>query len=358
MRGIYDFCRDPKKDDLKAILDLGARKHPAGLAQNFLEKDIWVAEILLLLYDENLLGAHSTAFKGGTALSKCWKVIERFSEDINLSTHWSELAGEPDEIAAWEQSTQSNSQKKKFREQQTKLLTEWSGALVIRLNERLAKYSIDGLSAELEPGSKGEKVNIHSPRLSSHDSNYQLDYILLEFGGRNRGRPTVSHNVACYLSELDELQTIAFPQATVAAYHPGYVLWEKLTALHQFSTQEKDPDPHRLARHWYDVDCILQQNAFTNALDATEAMTDVVTMKSQRWAQKGVTFEEVLEGRLILVPEGERLDQIAEDHNAAIEGRMFFGVPDDFETIISRLREAQDSINAGISRDTSGHGAT
>jgi hypothetical protein len=265
---IFDCYRDPAKhDDLKAILDLGAQKHPAGLAQNFLEKDIWVAEILRLLYDENLLGTHSTAFKGGTALSKCWKTIERFSEDIDLSIHWSDLAGEPDEIAAWEQTTQSNSQKKKFRERQTKLLTEWSTDLVDRLNEKLAHYEIDGLRAELEPDSKGEKVNVHFPRLSSYDSNYQLDYILLEFGGRNRGRPTVSHKVECYLAELEELRAISFPQATVAAYHPGYVLWEKLTALHQFSTQEKDPDPHRLARHWYDVDCLLQQDDFIAPLD-------------------------------------------------------------------------------------------
>lgn len=355
MTDIFDFYRDPKKhDELKAILNFGAQKHPAGLAQNFLEKDIWVAEVLRLLYDENLLGAHSTAFKGGTALSKCWKAIERFSEDIDLSIHWSDLAGESDEIAAWEQSTQSNSQKKKFREQQTKLLTEWSNNLVDRLNERLAQYAIDGLRAELDLGSKGEKVNVHFPRLSSYDSNYQLDYILLEFGGRNRGQPTVSHGVTCYLAELEELQTIAFPEATVAAYHPGYVLWEKLTALHQFSTQEKDPDPHRLARHWYDVDRLIQQSDFTNPLDATDAMVDVVTMKSQRWPQKGVIFEAVLEGRLVLVPEGERLDQIAADHAAAIEGRMFFGIPDDFETIISRLIEAQEKINAGIKKNTAG----
>jgi hypothetical protein len=58
------------------------------------------------------------------------------------------------------------------------------------------------------------------------------------------------------------------------------------------------------------------------------------------------------------VPEGKRLNQIAADHKAAIEGRMFFGVPDDFEPIISRLREAQDTVNAGISRDTLDHGAT
>jgi hypothetical protein len=52
LTNIFDFYRDPKKhDDLKAILDLGAQKHPAGLVQNFLEKDIWVAEVLRLLYE-------------------------------------------------------------------------------------------------------------------------------------------------------------------------------------------------------------------------------------------------------------------------------------------------------------------
>ncbi|OZB15220.1 MAG: nucleotidyltransferase, partial [Marinobacter sp. 34-60-7] len=243
-------------------------------------------------------------------------------------------------------------QKKKFRERQTKLLTEWSANLVDRLNERLAEYKIEGLRAELEPDSKGEKVNVHFPSVSSYDNNYQLDYILLEFGGRNRGRPTVSHNVECYLAELEELQTIVFPQATVAAYHPGYILWEKLTALHQFSTQEKDPDPYRLSRHWYDVDRLLQQDDFIGPLDAMEAMADVVAMKSQRWGQKGVTFEAVREGRLVLVPEAGRLEQIAADHKAAIEGRMFFRIPDDFEAIISRLRKAQDWINAGISQGT------
>ena len=65
MTDIFEFYRDPKKHgELKAILNIGTQKHPAGLAQNFLEKDIWVAEIPRLLYDENLLRAHSIAFKG------------------------------------------------------------------------------------------------------------------------------------------------------------------------------------------------------------------------------------------------------------------------------------------------------
>ena len=74
-------------DDLSDLFTLGAQKYPAGLGASFLEKDIWVTEILRLLYDEGLVGDHAIAFKGGTALSKCWNVIERFSEDIDLSIH-------------------------------------------------------------------------------------------------------------------------------------------------------------------------------------------------------------------------------------------------------------------------------
>lgn len=82
---IFDFYKDPAKhNELGEILTLGAQRHPYGIASNFLEKDIWVTEILRLLFDEGLLGNYSTAFKGGTALSKCWNAIQRFSEDIDL----------------------------------------------------------------------------------------------------------------------------------------------------------------------------------------------------------------------------------------------------------------------------------
>lgn len=51
-----------------------------------------MVEILRLLYDEDLLGGMDVAFKGGTALSKCFSAIDRFSEDIDLSIHWGTLA--------------------------------------------------------------------------------------------------------------------------------------------------------------------------------------------------------------------------------------------------------------------------
>jgi hypothetical protein len=344
---ILDYYRDAKKrEELKQILMIGAQKHSDGLPDFFLEKDLWVTEILRLLYDEKLLGDYAVAFKGGTALSKCWKVIDRFSEDIDLSIHWADLAEADDETSAWEQSIKSRSQRDKFRDRQTARLTEWSSQLVDKLNQRFAAYGLEELGAKLEADSHGEKVNIHFPRVTKSENNYHLDYVLLEFGGRNRGQPTVAHGVGCYMAEVPELQALEFPVANVQAYDPAYIMWEKLTALHQYSTMEKEPKKHRLARHWYDVDCMLEKGV-VDPLSAEQARNDVVEMKKQRWAEKGVDYELALQGRLKLVPDSERLAGIAADHKDAIQGRMFFieRHPDSFDQIVGRISQAQDDIN-------------
>ncbi|WP_323813580.1 nucleotidyl transferase AbiEii/AbiGii toxin family protein [Cellvibrio sp. NN19] len=345
---IFDFYKDSAKhNELGEIFTLGAQRHQYGLASNFLEKDIWVTEVLRLLFDEGLLGNYSTAFKGGTALSKCWNAIQRFSEDIDLSIHWADLAEAEDEAQAWEKSNSTPSQQKKFRDKQSKLLAQWSEFFVNRLNNRFATYGIEGLVAELDLDSKGEKINIRYPRLAKDINNYQLDYILLEFGGRNRGRPTITKQVDTYLSEVSEFAALNLPTAKVQAYDPAYILWEKLTALHQFCTQTAEPNPTRLSRHWYDVDCLLQQN-FADPIQSRQAMQDVIEMKSNRWAVAGVDYGQIAEGKLVLVPAEDRLAAIAEDHKEAADGGMFFYPQSDFNSIIARLENAQNTINRSI----------
>lgn len=53
-----------------------------GIAEIYIEKDYWVTLALYTIFKENT--ERETIFKGGTALAKCFKVIERFSEDIDL----------------------------------------------------------------------------------------------------------------------------------------------------------------------------------------------------------------------------------------------------------------------------------
>jgi hypothetical protein len=68
-----------------------ARRHLAfqqvdetmGLQAVSVEKDFWVCWTLRELFSLPGIGKHLT-FKGGTSLSKAWKLIERFSEDIDI----------------------------------------------------------------------------------------------------------------------------------------------------------------------------------------------------------------------------------------------------------------------------------
>ena len=52
-----------------------------GIAQSIVEKDYYVTMILKLLAKSN----PDTVFKGGTALAKCFHLIDRFSEDIDIT---------------------------------------------------------------------------------------------------------------------------------------------------------------------------------------------------------------------------------------------------------------------------------
>jgi hypothetical protein len=53
-----------------------------GIAAIYVEKDYWVTYSLYMIFNHEI--GKDTVFKGGTALSKCYNMIDRFSEDIDL----------------------------------------------------------------------------------------------------------------------------------------------------------------------------------------------------------------------------------------------------------------------------------
>ncbi len=55
----------------------------SGINVKAIEKDWWVTLTLKALFQSAF--ATQLVFKGGTSLSKCWKLIERFSEDIDIA---------------------------------------------------------------------------------------------------------------------------------------------------------------------------------------------------------------------------------------------------------------------------------
>lgn len=59
-----------------------ATSQQLGIREIYVEKDYWVTYALFHIYTNEI--GKETIFKGGTSLSKCFQLIERFSEDIDL----------------------------------------------------------------------------------------------------------------------------------------------------------------------------------------------------------------------------------------------------------------------------------
>ncbi len=53
-----------------------------GIPEVYVEKDYWVSLVLLEIFSSDI--SDLVVFKGGTCLSKCHNLIQRFSEDIDL----------------------------------------------------------------------------------------------------------------------------------------------------------------------------------------------------------------------------------------------------------------------------------
>ena len=67
-----------------------------ALPEAVIEKDFWVCWTLDYLFHDSPW-KDRLAFKGGTSLSKCFDLIHRFSEDIDLILDWRLVGCEKDE---------------------------------------------------------------------------------------------------------------------------------------------------------------------------------------------------------------------------------------------------------------------
>jgi len=84
----------------------------SGIAEAIIEKDFWVCFMLEHLFNKSVF-KNDILFKGGTSLSKCYSVIQRFSEDIDIILNWKVLGYDDNE--PWHE--RSNTAQEKLNEE-------------------------------------------------------------------------------------------------------------------------------------------------------------------------------------------------------------------------------------------------
>jgi Nucleotidyl transferase AbiEii toxin, Type IV TA system len=111
------------------------------------EKDLWVCWMLGLLFADAELAPH-LVFKGGTSLSKVYGVIDRFSEDIDLSMSPAFVGADETVFEGLKSRTQRDVALAQMQSQCGERTRE---LLIPRLSKRRSSSTLEGVSTE-HPG--------------------------------------------------------------------------------------------------------------------------------------------------------------------------------------------------------------
>ncbi len=213
----------------------------------YVEKDYWVTYALFTIF-RNEIGKDSI-FKGGTALSKCYQMIERFSEDIDLVVL--RRAGE------------SNNQLTNKIKRITKVVTDV-----------LPEVEIPELTQK-----KGMNRKTAHRYTMEFQGNYGQvrDVIVVEATWLGYFEPHTTKTISSFVGSMmlnNGQQAIAEANGLLPfellVLEPTRTICEKIMSLVRFSYGENPIDDlKKKVRHTYDLHQLLQQKEFSDYFDST-----------------------------------------------------------------------------------------
>ncbi|NVZ11271.1 nucleotidyl transferase AbiEii/AbiGii toxin family protein [Allochromatium humboldtianum] len=313
-----------------------------GRRAEILEKDIWLCQVLNILFQ--LPCRKPMAFKGGTSLSKVYKAIERFSEDIDVTVDYRSLVADAPEL----ESIASNSQRSKLSDALKAALTRHViEELVPALRATLAS-ALPTHSTSIEVSDDAEKLWVFYPSAVENADSYVRPSILIEFGGRNSTLPKSTLAITPDIAE--HVPDLALPTAQVSVLSAARTFWEKATLIHvECHRSSLRPSAERLSRHWYDLARLADHEVGQQALGDSDLLRDVLRIKETFYRSGFSHYDRCIAGGLRLIPDEPLLDALRQDYQAMLAAQMFYGDTLVFETIVGRLRQLEAEINS-ISR--------
>jgi len=171
-----------------------------------------------------------------------------------------------------------------------------------------------------------------------------LKVIRLEIGALAAWTParnvTISPYAATYYPAVFEQKV-----TEVLTVLPERTFWEKATILHHEANRpEHLAMPQRYSRHYYDLYRIAETSVKETAFDNLKLLQKVVEFKMKFYPRAWAKYPEAVPGALKLVPPSYRLSGLLDDYQ---EMRyMLYGEIPSFETVMDRLSELENEINA------------
>jgi predicted nucleotidyltransferase component of viral defense system len=310
----------------KTVINQTANK--IKLPLQAIEKDLWVTAMLQLIF--SLPFANQMVFKGGTSLSKVWRVIERFSEDIDLAIDRQQFSLQGDLTIR---------QLKKLRKQSSQFVKE---DICQALQEAIMKQGIKNLcTIEAETDGEGDKTypeprKIYVRYQSHFDSlKYLPSEIVLEIGARSLIEPVASHPVTSFISENLAIDT-SFIHPNITTALPEKTFLEKAFLLHEIFSGTGSMTADRKSRHLYDLEKMMDRKFAVKAVSDNSLWNNIHHHREVFTHVKDVDYTPDIRSRIRLIPPHPVIDEWKQDYET-MRSTMIYGVSLPFDELIHRL---------------------
>ena len=298
-----------------------------------IEKDFWVCVVLNYLLNESKYKNYFI-FKGGTSLSKCYGVIKRFSEDVDLILKWDSIGFKDEEVYA----NRSKNQDYKFET----LMNEKGSAFI---QNELKKDLIDNLASKVEHmeivSDENDPMILYVKYPSAYCDTYISSSVKLEIGPVAAKTPT----------EIKKVEPYCFKHFNVENKEPFEVeivsiartFWEKLLILYAETNRPTEKKaPARYSRHFYDVYMIYKSDYFNQIIKNKSLFEEVKAFKSKYYRTSWSNIENSSLESINVVPSNDRLKEIFSDYENMKD--MIFDSRPSFEEVISGLHELENIL--------------
>ena len=306
-----------------------------GLSEGIVEKDFWVCWTLDYLFHGSPWAKH-LAFKGGTSLSKCFDLIHRFSEDIDLILDWRLLESASNDPWAERSKNQQDKLNKALNAETEVFL--WD-QFVPRVTEDFAQLLTEDFSLCVDEDDP-QTVNFTYPKLFSETS--ILPMVRLEIGALAAWTPTAQEQVTSYAAQTYS-RVFQNPTTTILTVLPERTFWEKVTILHKEAFRTNGRFPARYSRHYYDLYCMGKSPVKAAAYADLELLARVVQFKDRFYPAGNAHYDLAKPGTMRLLPPEDCMDVLREDY-AHMQGMLFGTIPT-FEDIMQCIQAMETEIN-------------
>ena len=321
-----------------------------GTASQNIEKDFWVCWALDALFNGLKEGGPRLLFKGGTSLSKGFGLINRFSEDIDVTVFRDDI-GEP---ATIEELDALSGKKRRARLEaikdacQTYINGPLRAELTAILQKQLRAAGLDAGAARVEADDTdpdGQTLLIWYPAATPR-SDYVRAAIKIESGAKSALDPNSEVPIKPYVD--DDLPALDLTVPAVRTVDPERTFWDKVVILHGLrrwfdQRGELRGGGQRVSRHYYDLHLLAGGPVGEAAIAETALGVDCVAHARMFFNRPDFDLASAAPGSFALSPHNEMIEQLRVDYRA-MQG-MIFGDPPGFEAVLESISSLETRLN-------------